>query len=219
MRFKDRKDAAKKLALSLAKYKKKNALVLAIPRGGVEIGYELSNYLNSDFSIVITRKLPLPYNPEAGFGAIAEDGSTFVFEDIYQQLSEDVVKNIERQQKQEIERRKLVLRKNKPLPEIEGRIVILTDDGIAMGSTMRASIKMCKKKKPKKLIVASPVASHRVSQEIDELVDETIILTTPTDFQAVAQVYENWYDVPDEEVIALMDQWNAQHINKRPEKM
>lgn len=219
MRFKDRKDAAKKLALSLAKYKKKNALVLAIPRGGVEIGYELSNYLNSDFSIVITRKLPLPHNPEAGFGAIAEDGSTFVFEDIYQQLNEDVVKNIERQQKQEIERRKLVLRKNKPLPEMEGRIVILTDDGIAMGSTMRASIKMCKKKKPKKLIVASPVASRRVSQEIDELVNETIILTTPTDFQAVAQVYENWYDVPDEEVIAIMDQWNAQHISKRPEKM
>lgn len=212
--FKDRKDAAKKLSLSLEKYKDENPIVLAVPKGGVEIGYELSRYLNSDFSIVITRKLPLPHNPEAGFGAIAEDGSTFVFENIYRQLDENVVKNIQEKQKEEIERRKLVLRKNRPLPQIKERTVILTDDGIAMGSTMRATIKMCKKKEPKKIIVAVPVASHRVSIEIDELVDETIILTNPVDFQAVAQVYENWYDVTDEEVIAIMDQWKAHHLNK-----
>jgi predicted phosphoribosyltransferase len=212
IKFKDRKDAAKKLSLSLEKYREKNPVVLAIPKGGVEIGYELSRFLQSDFSIVITRKLPLPHNPEAGFGAIAEDGSMFIFKDIYQQLDEKIVNEIKRQQQAEIERRKLVLRKNRSLPNIQDRIVILADDGIAMGSTMRATIKMCKKKNPKKIIIAAPVAGHRVAKEIDALVDEIIILTTPRDFQAVAQVYENWYDVPDEEVIAIMDQWMAQRV-------
>lgn len=209
-KFKDRKDAAKKLIISLQKYKDENPLVLAIPCGGVEIGYEIAKYLNADFSIIITRKLPFPHNPEAGFGAIAEDGSYYIFNDFLYSMNEDTINKIKKKQQQEIIRRKLVLRKNKPLPDIKGRKVILTDDGIAMGSTMLASIKLVKKNKPKKIIIAVPVASPRISKKIQNLVDETIILTTPIDFQAVAQVYESWYDVPDEEVISIMDKFNKQ---------
>jgi predicted phosphoribosyltransferase len=208
VKFKDRKDAARKLILSLQKYKDKNPLVLAIPRGGVEIGYELAKYLDADFSIIITRKLPFPHNPEAGFGAISEDGSSFIFDDILYSLDEDTINKIKREQEQEIVRRKLVLRRNKPLPEIKGRTVILTDDGIAMGSTMIASIKLVKKNQPQKVIVAVPVASPRIAKTIENLVDEAIILSNPIDFQAVAQVYESWYDVPDEEVISIMDKLN-----------
>lgn len=202
--FKDRADAAKQLAHSLKNYKNLNPLVLAIPCGGVEIGAKLADFLQTDFSIVITRKLPLPHNPEAGFGAIAEDGSTFLFKDILNRLDDAEIKQIKEKQTQEIKRRKQVLRNNKPLPTITDRTIILTDDGIAMGSTMRATIAMLKKKNPEKIVVAVPVAGPRVAKEIDELVDETVILRIPTFFRAVAQVYEEWYDVSDEEVISIM---------------
>jgi predicted phosphoribosyltransferase len=204
-KFKDRKDAAKKLTHLLQKYKDKNPLILAIPRGGAEIGFELAQSLNAEFSLIITRKLPFPEYPESGFGAIAEDGSIFIFDKFCVVLDKSNIEAIINEQKQEINRRKLVLRKNKPLPEIRDRIVILTDDGIAMGSTMRAAIEMVKKKNPKKIIVAVPVASPRVAEEIKSLVDETVILTTPQDFHAVAEVYEDWYDVPDEKVLQIMD--------------
>lgn len=203
-KFKDRKDAAKKLTLGLREYKGRNTLVLAIPRGGVEIGYEIAKYLSADFSIIITRKLPFPNNPEAGFGAIAEDGSSFIFDDVSYSLDASIINKIKNEQEQEIIRRKLILRKNKPLPRIRGRTVILTDDGIAMGSTMIASIKMVKKNNPEKIIVAVPVAGPHVANTIKKMVAKTVILTTPSDFRAVAQVYEHWHDVSDSEVLSIL---------------
>jgi putative phosphoribosyl transferase len=203
--FDDRKDAGKKLARALEKYKDKKVLVLAIPKGGVEVGCQVAAYLNADFSIIISRKLPFPDNPEAGFGAIAEDGSAFIFDFARDMYPKDTIDRILLEQKSEIERRIEVLRKGKPLPEIRARTVILVDDGIAMGSTMRASIKLCKNKKAKKIIVAAPVAGRDTARSIARMVDEIIILETPIFFQAVAQVYKNWYDVPDEEVIKILD--------------
>jgi predicted phosphoribosyltransferase len=205
--FEDRKDAGRKLAKALEKYKNKGVLVLAIPRGGVEVGYQIAKYLNADFSILISRKLPFPYNPESGFGAIAEDGSTFIFEDAERWLSKQTIAEVVKEQKQEIKRRIAVLRKNKPLPEITDRIVILVDDGIAMGSTMRASIMFCKNKGAGKIIVAAPVSGEDTAKEIEEMVDEIIVLEKPQFFQAVAQVYRNWYDVSDEEVLEIVERW------------
>jgi predicted phosphoribosyltransferase len=205
--FEDRKDAGRKLAKALEKYKNKGVLVLAIPRGGVEVGYQIAKYLNADFSILISRKLPFPYNPESGFGAIAEDGSTFIFEDAERWLSKQTIAEVVKEQKQEIKRRIAVLRKNKPLPEITDRIVILVDDGIAMGSTMRASIMFCKNKGAGKIIVAAPVSGEDTAKEIEKMVDEIIVLEKPQFFQAVAQVYRNWYDVSDEEVLEIVERW------------
>lgn len=205
--FEDRKDAGKKLAEALEKYKNKGVLVLAIPRGGVEVGYQIAKYLNADFSILISRKLPFPYNPESGFGAIAEDGSTFIFEDAERWLSKQTIAEVVKEQKQEIIRRIAVLRKNKPLPEITDRIVILVDDGIAMGSTMRASIMLCKNKGAGKIIVAVPVSGKDMAKEIEKIVDEIVVLEKPQFFQAVAQVYRNWYDVSDKEVLEIMERW------------
>ncbi|MCK4278302.1 MAG: phosphoribosyltransferase [Desulfurellaceae bacterium] len=205
--FEDRKDAGKKLAEALEKYKNKGVLVLAIPRGGVEVGYQIAKYLNADFSILISRKLPFPYNPESGFGAIAEDGSTFIFEDAERWLSKQTIAEVVKEQKQEIIRRIAVLRKNKPLPEITDRIVILVDDGIAMGSTMRASIMLCKNKGAGKIIVAVPVSGEDMAKEIEKIVDEIVVLEKPQFFQAVAQVYRNWHDVSDKEVLEIMERW------------
>jgi len=213
--FNDRKDAGKNLALSLKKYRDKNILVLAIPRGGVEIGYEVGKYLNADLSLLISRKLPLPHNPEAGFGAIAEDGSTFIFTYTGLGLSKEQIDQIKEEQKQEIKRRIKVLRGGKPLPKIAGRTIILVDDGIAMGSTMRVAIILCKNQIALRIVVAVPVSGRRVAGEIGNLVDELIVLEQPIFFHAVAQVYKNWYDVSDEEVIEIMNRYKK-HRKDRP---
>jgi len=207
--FEDRKDAGEKLAKALKKYKDKNTLVLAIPRGGVEVGYQVAKYLNASFSILVTRKLPYPDNPETGFGAIAEDGSTFIYRNAVRLLPEGMIDEIIKEQKQEIRRRVAVLRKSRPLPALVNRTVILVDDGIAMGSTMRASIILCKNKGAGKIVVAVPVAGERSVAEIGEMVDEIVVLEEPTFFRAVAQVYRHWHDVSDREVIEILKRWQS----------
>ena len=209
--FKDRKEAGNKLALKLDKYKNQNVLVLAIPIGGVEIGFEVAVYLNSDFDILVSRKLPIPYNPEAGFGAIAEDGSAYINKDASLWVQKNEIERIKKEQINEIKRRIEVLRGDRPLTAVESRVVILIDDGLAMGSTMRVSIQYCRNKNAKKVIVAVPVSGEDVFYEIKQLVDEAYVLEMPYNFMAVAQAYLNWYDITDEDVIELMEKWKA-HI-------
>ncbi len=211
--FADRKDAGQKLARALEKYRADRPLVLAIPKGGVEVGYEVAKHLGCEFSILIARKLPFPNNPEAGFGAVAEDGSTFINDYAAGSLSQHAIERILKQQRREIKRRIAALRKGQPLPQITDRTVILIDDGIAMGSTMRAGISLCRNKKAKKIIVASPVAGPDTAAEIPKIVDEAVILETPVYFRAVAQVYANWYDVSDEEVIRIMEKYDKADRN------
>ncbi|MGC9349848.1 MAG: phosphoribosyltransferase family protein, partial [Anaerolineae bacterium] len=114
---------------------------------------------------------------------------------------------IKERQREEIERRIEVLRKGEPLPEIGGRTVILVDDGIAMGSTMRASIRLCKHRGAAKIVVAAPVAGEQIVRDLRRLVDEVVVVETPAYFRAVAQVYRDWYDVPDTEVLEIMARW------------
>lgn len=207
--FEDRKDAGKRLAQALDKYKNKNVLVLAIPKGGVEVGYHVAEYLNAQFSILVARKLPFPYDQEAGFGAIAEDGSTFIVEGAVGWIPTPEIDEIIKTQKAEIKRRIAVLRKGKPLPDITDRTVILVDDGIAMGSTMRTAILLCKREEAKEIIVAVPVTGEVTAKQIGKMVDEIVVLEKPRSFYAVAQVYKNWYDVPDKEVIKIMERWHT----------
>ena len=201
--FKNRKDAGIKLAEALHEYRDAGVLVLAIPRGGVELGYEVAKALNADFSLLICRKLPYPFNPESGFGAMAEDGSLYINRAAAASVSDDRIKEIILQQKQEIKRRIEILRGGQPLPAIKGRTVILVDDGIAMGSTMHAAVELCRKQGAAKIIVAVPVAGRHAIQEFGRLADEITVLESPVNFHAVAQVYENWYDVSDEEALEI----------------
>ncbi len=170
----------------------------------MEVGLQVAKKLNANFSLIIARKLPFPGNPEAGFGAIAENGSTFILENAYYWLSGENIEKIKQQQIAEIERRVKVLRGEHPLPEIKGRTVILIDDGIAMGSTMRAAIELCKKKEARKIVVAVPVIGKEVAGEIEKKVDELVVLEIPRYFRAVAEAYEKWYDVSDGEVLDLL---------------
>lgn len=208
--FDDRKDAGEQLGRALVNYRGKNVLVLAIPRGGVEVGFEVARTLDADFSLVVVRKLPFPYNPEAGFGAIAEDGSTIIIERATYGVPRDTLERTIEFQQEEIERRIQVLRKGQPLPELKGRTVILVDDGIAMGSTMRAAIKLCKNQKAGRIVVAVPVTGESVAREIGALIDEMVVLEKPPFFRAVAQVYRNWYDVSDREVLEMMETWRSE---------
>lgn len=214
--FRDRREAGLRLAGALAPFKQENPLVLAIPRGGVEVGCHVAAGLDATLAILVVRKLPLPTNPEAGFGAIAEDGSTVMVDLVANAMTPETVQEILRQQRREITRRVEVLRQGRPLPEIEGRTAILVDDGIAMGSTIRAAVAMCRNRKAGRIIVASPVAGPTTARDLRQIADEVVILETPASFRAVAQVYENWYDVSDDEVLAIMRRYERRRC--RPDE-
>ena len=177
--FKDRKDAGRQLALRLQRYKDTDALILAIPRGGMELGYEVAKALHCDLSMIICRKLPYPHNPESGFGAIAEDGSVFIYEAATGDLSDAEIEDIRQAQQQEIKRRIEVLRGGRPLPSLQDRTVILIDDGIAMGSTMHAAVQMCRNSGASRIVIAVPVAGARSVSEFSRSVDELIVLESP----------------------------------------
>lgn len=205
--FADRRAAGRRLAHALEQYRGVGALVLAIPRGGVEVGYEVATHLRADLAIVVARKLPFPDNPEAGFGAIAEDGSTVLAEGATAWLPPEVIERTAAEQREEILRRVAVLRRGRPLPEMAGRTVILVDDGIAVGSTMRAAILLCRKRQAGPVVVAVPVTGERTAAEMGRLADEVVVLEKPPFFRAVAQVYRNWYDVSDQEVLEILEKW------------
>lgn len=205
--FKDRKDAGRKLAAELMQYQGKGVIVLAIPRGGVEVGREVARALNAQFSALVVRKLPFPDNPESGFGAIAEDGSTILLEAAASWLAQDAIEWIKTEQAREIKRRVAVLRSGQPLPDIAKKTVILVDDGLAMGSTMLAAIAYCRNKKAAKVIVAVPIAGQEAVRLVKDAADKLVVLEKPADFHAVAQGYENWYDVPDEEAADILSRY------------
>lgn len=213
--FKDRVDAGRKLAVALEKYKDENPLILAIPRGGAVVGFEIAKHLGADFSIIIAKKLPFPENPEAGFGAVAEDGSAFILDEYRDVFSSETKSQIVNALKEEVKRRIDALRGGKPIPEIKNRIVVLIDDGIAMGVTMRAAIMMCKNKKAKKIIVAAPVSAIEPLKEIRKEADETIILETPFLFRAVAEFYDNFQEVMDNEVIKILNSFQLKKQDER----
>ncbi len=209
--FKDRRHAAQELAKHLTGYSGADTLVLGIPRGGVEIAYYIAISLNADFSLVIARKLGYPEHPEAAFGAIAEDGSTYLSSSARSFVSENEIKEVKKREKKELERRIQVLRKGKPLPSLEGRVIILADDGIATGATLFATIMLCKKQKPAKIIVAAPISSRRMESDLRDLVDDVIILEKPRDFYAVSQGYRHFDNLTDEETISFVNSWEKEH--------
>ena len=202
--FRNRTEAGKKLAEKLIKYKaNKEAIILALPRGGVPVAFEGAKKLKIPIDLIIVRKLPIPDNPEAGIGALSETGE-IVWQPQKESYPKDVIEEILIEQKKEIERRTKILRKGRDLPKLKNKIVILIDDGLAMGSTMMAALKTAKKEGAKKVVVAVPVAGKDVLERIKKEADEVVCLEVPLFFQAVAQVYENWYDLDDQEVLEIM---------------
>jgi len=205
-RFKSREDAAKKLARELLKYWDKNPVVLAIPRGGVVIGYEVAKILNAPLDLIIPRKIGAPNDPELAIGAVTEDGTTILNQQLVGELgiSEEYIESEKKKQIQEIRRRINVYRGDAAALNLEGKIIILVDDGIATGSTMKAAIHSIRKKKPSSIVAAAPVGPPDTVEELKKEVDELICLIVYEPFFAIGQFYDDFDQVTDEEVIMLL---------------
>jgi putative phosphoribosyl transferase len=207
--FKDRHDAGQRLAQKLLRYKgAKDGIVIALPRGGVAVGYDISLALRLPLDVFITRKLGAPSNPELAMGALAETG--------YRHMNEDVIREyrvsnaqLEREmlrQTSEIDRRIRRYRGGRALPSLKGQTVILVDDGIATGATFFASLGALLKAEAAKIVAAVPVAPPRIVAELKALVDEVVVLHASEWFFGIGQFYEEFPQVEDEEVIACLEE-------------
>lgn len=206
MVFEDREDAGRRLAEALAEYRGQNALVLGIPRGGVVLAYIVAEALNADLDVVIPRKLPAPGNPELAIGAVAADG-TVVLDPLsshYPEVTPEYIEEAKEAQVEEIERRQQLYRRDRHPLQLEGRIVIVVDDGIATGNTVLAALRSLRRLQPKELILAIPVAPPTSLERLEHETDRVVVLATPEPFFAVGQWYRHFDQVSDEEVISLL---------------
>lgn len=207
--FFDRKDAGKQLAKLAAKYKnQKDIIVIGLPRGGVVTAYEVAIFLNAPLDIVCPRKVGAPNNPELALGAVTETGKGFFNNNLIRQLhvsskylEEEIAKEKERAQS-----RLALYRKGKTSLNLQGKIVLIVDDGLATGATMKAAILAIRDQKAAKIVVAVPVSPPDTATEIQEMVDDFLCLGTPWTFQAVGQFYERFDQTENEEVISLLEQ-------------
>jgi predicted phosphoribosyltransferase len=205
--FKDRSDAGRQLAHKLIEYKDSDTVILAIPSGGVPVASEMAKILNLHMDLILARKMQIPWNTEAGFGAINPDGEVIVNKELVERLglSKEEINTQKQKTGDILEKRNRLFRGDKPLPEIKSRTVILVDDGLASGYTMLAAIRFVRKRDPQKLVVAVPTGSLRTVEIIAKKSDMLICLNVRSGFSfAVADAYRNWYDLTNEEVISLL---------------
>ena len=203
--FKDRLDAARQLSKALAKYHGQNPLVLAIPRGAVPMGAWMAQELNGQLDVVLVRKLRAPFDPEVAIGAVDESGLAYLSPyattlDLDPQYVKDEIKL---QMKTIKARRKQYSLTRAPV-EVKGRVVIVVDDGLATGATMMSALKATRQKQPRHLVCAIPVASPDALAKVKTLADETVCLSAPKDFMAVAQFYRQFPQVDDEQVLFVL---------------
>jgi putative phosphoribosyl transferase len=205
--FRNRSDAGEQLAEKLQHYKERDdVIVVGLPRGGVPVAYEISQNLNLPLDIVCPRKIGAPGNKEFAIGAITETGEGIFDTDVIDRLaiSQSYIDQEVAKEKKEARNRLETYRKGRPPRNFQGKSVIIVDDGLATGSTMKAAIKSLRSEGAEKIIVAIPVSPPDTLEEIQMMVDETVCLGTPAYFQAVGQFYNDFSPTEDEEVIALM---------------
>lgn len=208
--FRDRTDAGKHLAKSLYEYQGKDAVVLAIPKGGVPVGFEVAAKLKAQFDVIVPRKIPIPWNPEAGFGALTADGTVVLNNSMAESLglTTDEIETAVDEVRQEVIRRTNAYRGDRPPLDLSGRPVILVDDGLASGFTMLAAVESLRKWSPSTIVVAVPVASKGAARLISHHVDRLVALITSEKLPfAVASFYIGWHDLSDEEVMSYLTQF------------
>jgi predicted phosphoribosyltransferase len=204
MVFTDRRDAGRRLAAALAHLRDRRPHVLAIPRGGVVVGREVAGLLRAPLEVIIPRKLRAPLNAELAIGAVAEDGAVFVDEGLARGVDQAYLDQEITAQRTEIERRVRVYRGGRSLPRLDGLTAIVVDDGIATGATMIAALRAARGLGPARLVAAVPVAPPDGVARLAREADEVVCLAAPQAFYAVGQFFEDFTQVEDEEVIALL---------------
>lgn len=212
--FYDRTEAGEKLATRLTEYRDhKNTIVLALPRGGVMTAFEVAQALHLPLDIVVARKIGAPQNPEFAIGAITENGEGLFDSQVIEQYDIPqayIVQEIEKEMK-EAQRRLKLYRQGRPALEVQGKTILLVDDGIATGSTMRAAIASLRAQDAKKIVVAAPVISPDVLKKITQEADDVVYFAAPPGFMSVGQFYQHFPQTSDEEVITIMKNMPIQH--------
>ena len=213
--FSDRVNAGKRLASALKDFSGKHGLVLAIPRGGVVVGYEIAKAINLPLDVIIPRKIGAPDNLELAVGAVAEDGTAILDEKLirYLGVSHDYIREETERQKQEIQRRLKLYRQDTSYPNLKGLDVIVVDDGIATGSTMKAALASVKNRGAATITVAIPVGPPSTIEELEKMANQVVCLYTPEYFQAIGEFYSDFNQTSDEEVIRLLRE--SKHKSER----
>ena len=207
MAFRDRTEAGQRLAAMLGAYAhRRDVLVLGLPRGGVPVAYEVARSLSVPLDIIIVRKIGVPYEKELAMGAIASGGVRVLNEDVIAMLRipADVVDAVTAEEQRELNRRERVYRGNRPLPTIRGRTVILVDDGIATGATIRAAITLVRQQRPVRIIVAVPVAAASTCEELRKEVDDVVCVLAPEELYGIGLWYERFPQISDDAMRALL---------------
>jgi predicted phosphoribosyltransferase len=214
--FLDRVEAGKLLAGALNEYRGQNAVVVGIPRGGMIIAREIARAINADLDIIVAHKLRTPGQGELAMGSISERGDLFLNQEVLRdaEVSDRDIEQEKVMQKAEIQRRTRMFRAIKPKIPLKGRIVIVTDDGVATGATTQAAIKAVLAEKPKKVILAVPVGSEDTLRALSQDVDELVCLKSPNYLTAVGQVYRNFEAVKDEEVLEILKNYRIKEDSR-----
>ena len=213
--FRDRAEAGRYLAAALRHYAgRPDVLVLALPRGGVPVGYEVAQALHAPLDLMLVRKLGVPGHEELAMGAIASGGVRVISDEIVHALAipERAIAAAAASEQHELERRERVYRGDRPAPVIKGKTVILVDDGLATGATMSAAVAALRAQKPDRLVVAVPVAPTETCEALRAEVDEVVCAVTPDPFTAVGQAYQDFSQNTDQEVRELLSR-SAEELN------
>lgn len=216
--FESRFDAGSKLAEELKEYRGKEVIVLAIPNGGLPIGLQVALSLDAELDVVVSRKLPIPLRPEGGFGAVADDGTVM--------LNQEVVKIIDINNQQlnyqiqnvrnDVRQRSLFYRGSRPLSLVSGKTVIIVDDGLASGYTMMAAVESVRRKRPKEIIAAIPAASATAVKSVQRVADNVITCITSYEPKFyVSDYYTYWHDLSDNEGIKCIDEWKHRRYKSK----
>ena len=216
--FRDRRDAGRRLAEKLtAEVALKNPLVLALPRGGVPVAYEVAAALDAPLEVFLVRKLGVPGHEELAMGAIASGGVQVLNPDVVDHLGipDSAIQAVVKEEQAELARREREYRRGRPAPDVGGRDVVLVDDGLATGSTMRAAATALRRMGPSRVVVAVPVASPETCQEFRAEVDEIVCAITPEPMQAVGLWYEDFSQTTDEEVQELLERAEREHAARQ----
>jgi putative phosphoribosyl transferase len=206
--FQDRAEAGQVLTHRLTKYAgSPDVVVLALPRGGVPVGFQVARSLQAPLDVLSVRKLGVPGREELAMGAIASDGTRVVNRRVVGELgiAEDTLQAVAAAEQQELERRERTYRDQRPRPELTGKVVIVVDDGLATGATMWAAVAAIRRQQPARVVVAVPVAAASTCQVLEQTADEVICASTPALFVAVGQAYRSFVQTTDGEVRALLD--------------
>lgn len=212
MLFRDRSEAGRQLATKLTKYARRpDVLVFGLPRGGVPVAFEVAQALHVPLDVFLVRKLGVPGHEELAMGAIATGGVRVMNDDVVRRLriSDQAIEAIVAEEQEELDRRQRLYRDDRPLPNVRGRTVILVDDGLATGSTMRAAIAALRQQDPARIVVAVPVGATDTCEEFATEADETVCARTPEPFYAVGLWYDDFSQTTDDEVHDLLER--AQH--------